>query len=27
LWTGMIDLLGVRWLQRRTRRPLVSEIK
>ena len=27
LWAGIIDLLGVRWLQRRTRRPLVSEIK
>ena len=27
LWAGIIDMLGVRWLQRRTRRPLVSEIK
>jgi dolichol-phosphate mannosyltransferase len=27
LWVGIIDLLGVRWLQRRKRRPLVSEIE
>ena len=26
LWAGIIDMLGVRWLQRRTRRPVVSEI-
>jgi dolichol-phosphate mannosyltransferase len=25
LWAGMIDLLGVRWLQRRVRHPAVSE--
>ncbi len=25
LWVGMIDLLGVRWLQRRVRHPVVSE--
>jgi hypothetical protein len=27
LWAGIIDMLGVRWLQQRTRRPVVSEIK
>ena len=27
LWAGIIDLLGVRWLQRRSRRPVVSEIE
>ena len=27
LWTGIIDLFGVRWLQRRNRRPVVSEIE
>jgi dolichol-phosphate mannosyltransferase len=27
LWVGMIDLLGVRWLQRRGTQPVVSEIK
>jgi dolichol-phosphate mannosyltransferase len=27
LWAGIIDMLGVCWLQRRTRRPFVSEIK
>jgi len=27
LWAGIIDMLGVRWLQRRTRWPVVSEIK
>lgn len=27
LWVGIIDMLGVRWLQRRTRRPTVSEIE
>lgn len=27
LWAGIIDMLGVRWLQWRTRRPVVSEIK
>ena len=27
LWVGIIDLLGVRWLQRRNRRPVVSEIE
>jgi dolichol-phosphate mannosyltransferase len=27
LWTGIIDLFGVRWLQRRNRRPIVSEIE
>ena len=27
LWAGMVDMLGVRWLQRRTRRPVVSEIE
>lgn len=26
LWVGIIDLLGVMWLQRRTRRPVVKEI-
>ena len=27
LWAGIVDMLGVRWLQRRTRRPVVSEIE
>ena len=27
LWAGIIDLFGVRWLQRRSRRPVVSEIE
>jgi dolichol-phosphate mannosyltransferase len=27
LWVGIVDLLGVKWLQRRTRRPVVSELK
>ncbi|MGB5305885.1 MAG: glycosyltransferase family 2 protein [Gammaproteobacteria bacterium] len=27
LWVGIIDTLGVRWLQRRTRRPQVTEIE
>jgi len=27
LWSGIIDLFGVRWLQRRKRRPVVSEIE
>ena len=27
LWAGIIDMLGVRWLQRRTRQPIVSEIE
>jgi dolichol-phosphate mannosyltransferase len=27
LWSGIIDLFGVRWLQRRNRRPVVSEIE
>ena len=27
LWTGIIDLFGVRWLQRRNQRPVVSEIE
>ena len=27
LWIGIIDLLGVRWLQRRNRRPFISEIE
>jgi dolichol-phosphate mannosyltransferase len=26
LWVGIVDLLGVKWLQRRTRRPVVSEL-
>jgi dolichol-phosphate mannosyltransferase len=26
LWVGIIDLLGVRWLQWRKQRPVVSEI-
>jgi dolichol-phosphate mannosyltransferase len=25
LWVGLVDLLGVRWLQRRVQRPVVSE--
>ena len=25
LWVGIVDLLGVWWLQRRTRRPIVTE--
>jgi dolichol-phosphate mannosyltransferase len=27
LWTGIVDMLGVRWLQRRNRQPVVSEIE
>ena len=27
LWVGMVDLLGVWWLQRRTRVPVVTEIQ
>ncbi len=27
LWVGIIDLLGVRWLQRRCKQPVVSEIE
>ena len=27
LWVGIVDMLGVRWLQRRTRKPVVSEIE
>ena len=27
LWVGIVDMLGVRWLQRRNRRPVVSEIE
>ena len=27
LWVGMIDVLGVLWLQRRCKQPVVSEIK
>ena len=27
LWTGIIDMLGVHWLQRRNRQPVVSEIE
>ena len=27
LWAGIIDMLGVRWLQRRTQQPVVSEIE
>lgn len=27
LWVGIVDLLGVWWLQRRTRRPIVTEIR
>jgi dolichol-phosphate mannosyltransferase len=27
LWVGMVDLLGVWWLQRRTRRPVVTELR
>jgi len=27
LWVGIVDLFGVIWLQRRARRPAVSEIK
>ena len=27
LWAGIVDMLGVRWLQQRTRRPVVSEIE
>jgi dolichol-phosphate mannosyltransferase len=27
LWVGLVDLLGVRWLQRRSRRPVVSELE
>jgi dolichol-phosphate mannosyltransferase len=27
LWVGIVDLLGVRWLQRRGRQPVVSEIR
>jgi len=27
LWTGIVDLLGVKWLQRRTRHPDVTEIE
>ncbi len=26
LWAGLVDLLGVRWLQRRALRPVVSEL-
>lgn len=27
LWVGIIDMLGVRWLQRRTMAPVISEIE
>lgn len=27
LWTGIIDMLGVKWLQRRSSRPDVSEVE
>jgi dolichol-phosphate mannosyltransferase len=27
LWVGIIDLLGVRWLQQRCKQPVVSEIE
>ena len=27
LWVGLVDLAGVRWLQQRSRRPVVSEIE
>ena len=27
LWIGIVDLFGVMWLQRRARRPVVTEIK
>ena len=27
LWVGIIDMLGVRWLQRRGKQPVVSEIE
>jgi len=27
LWVGIIDMFGVKWLQRRTRRPDVTEVE
>ena len=27
LWVGIIDLLGVLWLQRRVKRPIFEEVK
>lgn len=27
LWVGIVDMLGVRWLQRRQQRPVVSEVE
>jgi len=27
LWVGIVDLFGVMWLQRRARRPQVSEAR
>ncbi len=27
LWAGIVDMLGVRWLQRRRKRPVVSELE
>jgi dolichol-phosphate mannosyltransferase len=27
LWVGIIDLLGVLWLQRRGKRPIFEEVK
>jgi dolichol-phosphate mannosyltransferase len=27
LWVGIVDLLGVKWLQQRTRLPVVSELE
>jgi dolichol-phosphate mannosyltransferase len=27
LWVGIIDLLGVRWLQQRCKQPVISEIE
>lgn len=27
LWVGLVDMLGVRWLQRRGKQPVVSEIE
>jgi dolichol-phosphate mannosyltransferase len=27
LWVGIVDLFGVMWLQRRARRPVVTEVK
>jgi len=27
LWVGIVDMFGVKWLQRRTRRPDVTEVE